>query len=124
MAETAVAPARAIQVRDTKLRRSLEARKGIQVEREFVDGAGEKHQIKSVPAAGGRFLYDDSRCWGLRALGLCSGGARGDGPWHCEALARDYAERGSKERRPLCRLLEVDDVKRKSSAKKSAKSNE
>jgi hypothetical protein len=122
MAETAVAPAGAIQAQDTKLRRSLRARKGIQVEQEFIDGAGEKHQIKSVPVAGGRFLYDDSRRWGLRALGFCSGGARGDGPWHREALARDYAERCSEERRPLCRRLEADDVKRRSPAKKSAKS--
>lgn len=109
------AEAKAIRARDRKLRQILGPRKGVQVERAFVDGAGGKHEVKSVPVPGGKFLYDDSRRWGLRALGLCAGG---DGPRHLEALARDYAERCSEEKRPLCRRLEADDIrKRKSSAK-------
>lgn len=103
---------KAARTREGKVRKLVRARKDVQVEREFVDAAGVQHQVASVGVVGGRYLYDDSRTWGLRALGLCVGD--GDGPAHLEALADDYVRRCSDEERPLCRRLDRDDVKRPS----------
>jgi hypothetical protein len=103
---------KAVKAQEGKVRRLLNSRKDVQVERQFADAAGVKHQVKSIPVVGGRYLYDDSRSWGLRALGLCVGD--GDGPAHIEALADDYVKRCSEEKRPLCRRLERDDIKRSS----------
>lgn len=103
---------KAAKVREGKVRKLLRSRKDVQVERQFVDGAGVQHQVASTGVVGGRYLYDDSKTWGLRALGLCVG--EGDGPAHLEALADDYVKRCSEEERPLCRRLERDDIKRAS----------
>jgi hypothetical protein len=102
------------------LRRIL-TRKGARLEREFVDGAGGKHRIKSVPVPGGSYVYDDSRCWGLRALGECSGADEKGG---VEALAREYADRCQLEKRALCRRLDADDLKRNACPELAAQEGE
>jgi len=94
---------------ERSVRRLLNSRKGVRVERQFIDAAGGKHQVRSAPARGGRYLYDSSRRWGLRALGFCD---QGDGQTHLEALADDYVERCSGERRYVCRRLERIDITR------------
>jgi hypothetical protein len=91
------------------VRRLLNARKGVRVERQFIDEAGGKHQVRSAPVRGGRYLYDSSRSWGLRALGFCE---QIDGQRQVDALADDYVERCSRERRAVSRRLERIDIMR------------
>jgi hypothetical protein len=91
------------------VRRLLNTRKGVRVERQFIDGAGGKHQVRSAPVRGGRYLYDSSRRWGLRALGFCG---QIDGQRQVDALADDYVERCSREKRCVCRRLERIDITR------------
>jgi hypothetical protein len=112
--------AEAIRRRDTKMRRLL-TRKGARAEREFLDGAGGKHRIKSVPVPGGSYVYDDSRSWGLRALGECSGADEKGG---VKALAREYANRCQLEKRAVCRRLDVDDLKRNACPELAAQEGE
>jgi hypothetical protein len=92
---------------ERELRRMLNSLKEVRVERQFIDAAGGKHDVRSVPVRGGRYLYDSSRRWGLRALGFCD---QGDGVNHLEAIADDYVERCSVERHCVCRRLERIDI--------------
>lgn len=94
---------------ERSLRLLLNSRKGVRLERQFIDAAGGKHQVRSAPVRGGRYLYDSSRKWGLRALGFCD---QKDGGRNLEALADDYVERCGEERRWVCRRLERADIVR------------
>jgi len=101
--------AESVKAEDAKLRRSLASRKEVRVERTFLDGMGDRHQVKSVPVPGGRHVYDHSPGWGFRDLGFCGGG---EDERSVSALANDYADRCSDEKRPLCRRLQLSDIKR------------
>lgn len=90
--------------------RLLSRRKGLHVEKRFRDAGGADHEIRSCPAPGGRYLYDSSSPWGLRALGFC----RGEESEHMAALSDDYAAMCEAQREPVCRLLVVSDLRRPS----------
>jgi hypothetical protein len=97
------------QERARSVRRALEKRRGVHVEQRFLDGARIEHEIRSCPVPGGRYLYDASETWGLRALGFC----RDELAEHLVALSNDYAERCAEEVKPLCRALCLSDVVRR-----------
>jgi len=90
--------------------RLLNGRKGIHVEKRFRDAHGAEHEIRSCPVPGGRYLYDSSSPWGLRALGFC----RGDESEHMAALGDDYAGMCEAQQEPVCRPLLVSDLRRPS----------
>lgn len=100
------------EARERSVSRVLEGRSGLRVEARFDDGVGAGHEIASCPVAGGRYLYDSSESWGLRALGFC----RVDDIKHMKALVGDYAARCSEEVAPLCRPLWLSDVLRRRGA--------
>lgn len=87
----------------------LERSRGLRIERRFHDAAGADHAICSCPVAGGRYLYDTSEPWGPRAIAFC----RGDESAHMEALCTDYAGKCEEELEPVCRLLCMSDVRRR-----------
>ncbi|HEY5052530.1 MAG TPA: hypothetical protein VII45_03890 [Solirubrobacterales bacterium] len=97
------------EARARSAKRFLATRKGVHTEQRFLDAEGLLHEIRSCPVPGGRYLYDASEAWGLRALGNC----RDDLPAHLEALSNDYAERCAEEAAPVCRALRLSDVKRR-----------
>lgn len=108
----APAPLDTPEARERSVRRALEDRSELRVEARFDDAAGRSHEIASCPVAGGRYLYDSSEAWGLRALGFC----RVDDSKHMKALVGDYAARCSEEVAPLCRSLWLSDVLRRRGA--------
>lgn len=103
------------EARARSIRRVLEGRRGIHLEQRFCDRSGAEHEIRSCPVPGGRYLYDDSGTWGLRALGFC----RDDMPEQLAALADDYAERCGEEVEPLWRSLRVSDILRRNAAEEA-----
>jgi hypothetical protein len=101
-----------LEARARSVGRALQARRGIKLEQRFRDATGVEHELRSCPVRGGRYLYDASEAWGLRALGLCGS----EESRHLEALCDDYARRCSGEQAPLCRPLALSDVVRRSGA--------
>jgi hypothetical protein len=94
------------EARERSVRRYLDERDDIKVERRFDDAAGDRHEIRFCPVPGGCFLYDLSPEWGLRALGRCGTGEAK----HRKALSADYAARCAEETGPVCRRLQLSDL--------------
>lgn len=103
------APLDTPEARARSVRRFLETRKGIRVQARFRDGAGDEHEIRSVPVPGGCCLFDASVSWGLRLIDVC----RGEDD--LALLIRDYASHCAEQVDPQGRLLRLSDLRRTSS---------
>jgi hypothetical protein len=97
------------EARARSVRRFLESRRGIRVEARFNDGAGEEHEVCSVPVPGGCCIFDRSANWGLRLIDVC----RGEDD--LGLLVSDYAAHCADQVDPQCRLLRLSDLRRPSS---------
>jgi hypothetical protein len=98
--------------RARSVRLALARRGRVDLEQRFLDAAGVEHQIRSAPVPGGRYLYDASQSWGLRALGFCPEGC----PEDLIALSEDYARCAARRSTPLSRELRLSDLLRRAGA--------